>query len=181
MEGIELTRDEKGKLTYSIDESKLDEEGKKLYTSIKRLNKFTNLVKKIYLIPVSAIILGLGINYGTVELNRYTISNSQSIKDQNHLEQILKRNKEKLEIKGKNIYVRYDDNIKTSFSEKNKDNSYSIFLAKDQRKESVLFHELFHVSDGNTEEKLKGLEGFLKFNFYYEPKTAINTWWNLGK
>jgi hypothetical protein len=105
-------------------------------------------------------------------LNKISTNNSEKIKSQEDLELILAEEKERLNL-NENIIVskKY---IRTSFTTKYGDDSYSISLSSSQMNRGTLRHELFHIKDKHFDEDSNYLIDKIKYLFYYEPKTIIH-------
>jgi len=128
--------------------------------------------------------LALGAFMVQVPIFSSTLLNSlspkgENIRDKIHLEKLLKQEKKKLGIENKNINAYFCNTIETSGARKINENSYEIFLAKDQRAFNVLRHELYHVADGHCD---KGYELFnngrkfektIRYLLINEPKASI--------
>ena len=103
-------------------------------------------------------------------------------KTKEQLEIILNKEKKKLDLNNKNIEIIFNDKIRNSTAETKENGSYLISLSKNQRNNSVLRHEMYHIAKGHCDRyyNTRGIRGFLDigkrffdYNFIMEPTAAI--------
>jgi len=119
--------------------------------------------------------------FGVPVLNRIAINVSPK-KYKEQLEVVLSSEKKKWNIEDKIIEISFNDSIRNSGSGKIKDNNYLIRLARGQRNERLLKHEVSHIAKGHCDRYYLDVKAnkiynlgirFLDYNFVMEPAATI--------
>jgi hypothetical protein len=119
--------------------------------------------------------------FGVPVLNRFVI-NVPHEKYKEQLEVVLNSEKKKWNIEDKIIEISFNDSIINSGSSKIKDNNYLISLARGQRNERLLKHEVYHVAKGHCDRHYLNVKTnkiynlgirFFDYTFVTEPAATI--------
>jgi len=131
----------------------------------------------------------LGYQIGLTGVNEYLRRNSTKFENKKQLEEVLKSEIEKLEIKNKLIKVQYQKEDQAD-SRKTGTNEYVISIGPSFNNDNVLKHELYHIADGHCDYTYKlneiykkhpllapavGFYNTSKYLFYNEPQAIIYT------
>ncbi len=124
--------------------------------SVKRLGKIALIVSGTYCCSLLCLELP-------------SVILSQGIESQSQLEELLAKEKKKLNC-DKNIKAKLTFDYNNPISIKNEDGSYEIFLSEFGHNVSTLRHELYHIADGHLDNPNRN---WISYFFWYEPQAAL--------
>lgn len=114
--------------------------------------------------------LAAGIHMGGMTITQIaTTELSERIRDQKHLEQVVKEERKKLNCNGKDITSYFMTAYDVGESVLNHDGTYTMTVGGGMARRNVVRHELYHICDNHLREG----GNFITYFFWYEPQATL--------